>query len=515
MAGEPTQDELAGFTTFLEVAAWAGLDGISADANTAFGALCDTLGAVDSTPPRVIGMVKEGMMNIALGTWTIAGASPSIVQLGAADLLITACRLKCGTLETRAAMDARALALAVASAPSQSMLPPTPVPPPAPRARSIKLNLVCSQVDDTDVSILDEAGMLVAYARYQAVYGAGIKPPPDEDPAAEQLGALKYLVSTGQPPYVDFGIFGPHFNRTLRKLVLTGLVFSGDGSMQKIEIRGPPTFSHWSDSFAVFRNACLMLDIADLGVLMQYHDQIARYHSRYGPATWLLIYQSDVRTRLEHMPRTRRDLELAHSAAVSAGHTTFYDHKRPWNAVFREVLKDGVWWRAELEEPALFFNARCQALGNLVAGDAPVEAAHTSQPSAPQLAITDGPHYGGTHQKGGGGGGNKRNREGGPKPRVHEVENTAGGLRFSKNRAGNKLCDDFQTGACGEASRGNHCPNNRSLIHQCRKCLSPHHGADGPAGPCNGKGPSAQMYPNKGKGKGGGKGKKGKWGSKY
>ena len=214
------------------------------------------------------------------------------------------------------------------------------------------------------------------------------------------------------------------------------------------------------------------------------------------------------------MPRTRRDLELAHCAAITAGGTTAYDNRRPWNAVFREVLKDGVWWRAELEEPALFFNARCQALGHLVAGDAPVEAAHTSQPSAPQLSITAGPHASGAQQRGGGGGGSKRDRDGGSKARVHEVESTAGGLRFMKNRGGYKLCDDFQTGACGESSRGHHCPQNRNLMHQCRKCLSPLHGADGPAGPCNGKGPS-QHHPTKGgKGKGGGKGKKGKW-SKY
>ena len=48
----------------------------------------------------------------------------------------------------------------------------------------------------------------------------------------------------------------------------------------------------------------------------------------------------------------------------------------------------------------------------------------------------------------------------------------------------------------------------RNAMHQCSKCLSPSHGANGPAGPCNGRGPHENKGGKKGgKGKGKGKGK--------
>ena len=140
------------------------------------------------------------------------------------------------------------------------------------------------------------------------------------------------------------------------------------------------------------------------------------------------------------MPRIRRDLELAHNTAVAAGGTTPYDHLRPWNSVFREVLKDGVWWRAELEEPALFYNARCQALGHLVAGDAPVAPLAPTQAFPAQLSIEGPSNRGGPPQPKN----NKTGREE-PRHRVHSVSND--GQRYLENRKGSKLCAEFQTGA--------------------------------------------------------------------
>ena len=159
MAGEPTFAELANMSTLGEVAAWAELEGDGNDVTMPLGSFLALLGATETTMPRILGIVKEATLDVALGAWTIGGAPPSIIQMGAADLLVQACCFKCGTKETKAASDAKALAIAVASTPPVAALA-------APKGRTIKLNLVCSQVDESDVDIVDEAFMLVAHARY-------------------------------------------------------------------------------------------------------------------------------------------------------------------------------------------------------------------------------------------------------------------------------------------------------------------------------------------------------------
>ena len=97
MAGEPTFDELAGMTTLGEVAAWAELEGDGTDVTAPFGSFCDLLGASGTTMPRVVGITKEAAFDLAMGAWSISGTPPSLVQRGAADLVIQACRFKCGT----------------------------------------------------------------------------------------------------------------------------------------------------------------------------------------------------------------------------------------------------------------------------------------------------------------------------------------------------------------------------------------------------------------------------------
>ena len=100
---------------------------------------------------------------------------------------------------------------------------------------------------------------------------------------------------------------------------LNGAMFHNDGSIHNVEIKGPPTFESWQQCFAVFRTACIFLDLADLGTIIMYEKLIARYHSRYGPVAWLIIYQADVRTRAELWPRMRLRLETAHTVAIAGG----------------------------------------------------------------------------------------------------------------------------------------------------------------------------------------------------
>ena len=50
---------------------------------------------------------------------------------------------------------------------------------------------------------------------------------------------------------------------------------------------------------------------------MNYKRQIEPYYKQYGDAAYPILYQADVRTRLEQMGRVRRDLEAEHTEAVA------------------------------------------------------------------------------------------------------------------------------------------------------------------------------------------------------
>jgi hypothetical protein len=151
---------------------------------------------------------------------------------------------------------------------------------------------------------------------------------------------------------------------------LAGSVFHPDGSIHQVEIKGPPSFEAWQACYTGFRRAATLLDLADLGTLLSYEKQIFRYHSRYGAASWLILYQADVRTRAEFLPRLRLRLDAAHTIAVNAGNITPYDVHRPWNYTVRAAIEETKWWHVEVEEPSLLLTSRSQSMAHLATGDA-------------------------------------------------------------------------------------------------------------------------------------------------
>ena len=57
------------------------------------------------------------------------------------------------------------------------------------------------------------------------------------------LPRKRHVVSSGSVPDCDVAaVFGPNAKRLRRKLAFSGLVIAEDGSFQRIEIRGPPSF---------------------------------------------------------------------------------------------------------------------------------------------------------------------------------------------------------------------------------------------------------------------------------
>ena len=484
-----SQQQLDACVTLGAVLDWAGVLGDPADPATTRGAFLQATGAL-----RLFGVVSpEDFLTvinaIRIRTPTAGEAdaapelrAPTFVERAAWTSVGYFCRRQTGLFD---APPAAVPALPLAGVPTA---------PAGPLPRKVKLSYVVRQGDDTEIDLMTEDLIRRGYARWETLFGVGSRPSQDAEVTDAQLTALNHLARSESNIYVDFALWGPHGLRLERKLRLTGSIFSADGTLRTIEIEGPPTIDVWVQSWTVFATACIMLEIVDLGTLLTCKDHICRFHARYGPQTWLLLYQADTRLRLEHLIRIRRKLARAHVDALVAGGTTQFDPRRPWNHSFADGMKDSEWWHLEFGESALMLFARTAHLDSFVGGDAPVQPSRTMAPH-PEASKHRPPPV--QHDL-------KRNPK---KPRVDNSTTHNG--KFTSNRRGAKLCGDFQTGACSRSTFMNKCPKDRDSVHQCAICLSPDHGD----AHCNSqKTPGdrtfvAKDHGFKGKGKGKGKGK--------
>ena len=245
---------------------------------------------------------------------------------------------------------------------------------------------------------------------------------------------MDLLLKRDCAPYVDFGVWGPNHHRVLKKWRTTGLQLRAGGVLKNIELSGPPDVDTWSESYKLLCTALIGFGAVSLGPLMDYSRLITGYATRYGAATWPLLYQTEVRCRLEHMERLRRVLERDCAVATARGQApaTPSDPCQPWNSVWVAAVDDVRFWHHQFEEPALLILTRAGRLSHVITGEAPTERTHPAQ-SLPAPSGNDNA---------------KRRRVERPRmeqtSKVHRETNGA----CTHNRRGVPLCADFQTGAC-------------------------------------------------------------------
>ena len=479
--GDPTEEQLAGCLKLGHAADYVGLAGSATDQLTARGSLFDLLGVADDSLPAILGVIDEQTIHNIVDGWRVAKArtptgefsefrNATIGEKGAAKFLARICRLKLGV--------GRLVPAQVA--PSAPSLPSS-------AARKFKLCQVLSQIDDTEIELLSEKELLAAYGRYEVLFGKGQRPPTDRDPTVEQLSAVQALLKSCQTPYADFAVFGPHGTRIFKKLKFQGLTLNKAGELVQSELYGPPTLAVWKACFETYTNLMVMLDAADLGPLLQHKSKVERLHDRFGDKTWALLYQADVRCRLEHLPRARMELKQRHLEAVALGNTTAYDDLRPWNEAYRAVADADKFWSEEFIEPALLVIADRSAMHSLVADDARTAAAATDHPSGLLPPVPPPNAKAAVRPR-------NPNRTG----RHHEIVDG----KYQLNRTGFRLCPGFQDETCTHTVRGNWCGRDSTLTHQCSRCLGNH-----PLTKCPHSEPPVVALGRKGKDKGKGKGK--------
>ena len=171
---------------------------------------------------------------------------------------------------------------------------------------AIALKEVVSPVLDTTCRKLTLDEIQACYEAYERQYGKGKRPLPAEEPTDSQLGAIKHLIEAGEVPYVDFNVFVPYGDRSVRKQKCMGQVFNQHGQLVTVELAGPATFELWQASYAILANALVMTNQVDLGNLDDYRKYFERFYKKHGESVYALMHQADVRSRSEHMSRVRR-----------------------------------------------------------------------------------------------------------------------------------------------------------------------------------------------------------------
>ncbi|CAK0891828.1 unnamed protein product [Prorocentrum cordatum] len=434
------------------------------------GALFQALGVDGSEHPRIIGALQAADFDTIVRAVQVrdpgggggAGGPPPLLdptpaQLSQAGLLGRACRVTVGTQPSAAAA-------AAAQAAAQT---------------AVKMAGTINQTDDTEVDISDEHAIKIAYKNYHDRIGAF--PPAEEELSKEQLSTLWEAFRSGGAPYTDMAVWGPHHHRIQKKIRLRGVKIAPTGEVTSIELTGPADFEDWRACYAVFKVGCIMFEQITPARLDAYEKHLRGFHERYGRQCWALIYQADVRARLELSERLRRIGKDEKESADATSTFHDFDPAKPWEWVWSKLTSDVQFWLREVQEPAVLVLASTASLHQMIDRDAPImqappppsNAASQRPPALPgaqqqlKRQRSDG-GGGGGDPPGGGGSGNNTGR-------MHKVG--PDGL-FTHDRKGIELCRSYQTGECTEHDARNNCCRIPRLKHQCGKCLSIDHGAN-------------------------------------
>ena len=177
------------------------------------------------------------------------------------------------------------------------------------------------------------------------------------------------------------------------------------------------------------------------------------------------------KTQLEKlvMDITSHDLNLQMQQLISEYKKTGNEHYKLDAEYLRSEFD--TWWNDEVYRPGLLVATRVATPRSLISGDAPVNASVAS--SSTSIVPFNASN-------------NKQNNK----------QNNGN----QRNRQGKPICAAFNNGTCTGTGRGNTCPLDSNVMHQCSRCLATGH----PAISC----PNAQNNNKKRNGKGNNKGGK-------
>ena len=162
-----------------------------------------------------------------------------------------------------------------------------------------KLKLKMSQIIDQGVDFEVEmlSGPILQKMRAQYVATEGDNPLEKEEVTDAQLSCLHYKLQSGQTPFIDMGVWGPHGDRIARAMRFVSQQWR-DGQWKAVELPGATNLDAWEESWRIFWTGALMLQMATAATLDRY---AAEFRARVlqHPDVWHLAAQADIRCRTE------------------------------------------------------------------------------------------------------------------------------------------------------------------------------------------------------------------------
>ena len=118
-----------------------------------------------------------------------------------------------------------------------------------------------------------------------------------EEVTDAQLSCLHYKLQSGQTPFIDMGVWGPHGDRIARAMRFVSQQWR-DGPWKAVELPGATNLDAWEESWRIFWTGALMLQMATAATLDRY---AAEFRARVlqHPDVWHLAAQADIRCRTE------------------------------------------------------------------------------------------------------------------------------------------------------------------------------------------------------------------------
>ena len=246
-----------------------------------------------------------------------------------------------------------------------------------------------------------------------------------------------------------------------------------------LELFGPPTYQIWEDSYSIWMTLCRFNKTMCLDTLIGYKDIVDEFYRTYGPACWALIYQVDVRTRLEYTVQLKREAEEEREEWIKKGLVHDFNPEQPWEYVFDYLIgdKSKEYWRSEIKDKCLLIKADAAKVEDYIEDDAKI-----AQPPPPPAILDAAPVT-------------RR----GPK-RALAIEDRSNEWEMPPvgpapvapvlmNKKGQLICPDFQKGLCAGTDGMSRCLKDGKSLHICAICFDNRHGAHHPAGACGGAAP--------------------------
>jgi len=500
----PTKAELVLLDTVTKVTTHIGIE------EALYKELYATVGITDAdnTHPGIIGNIEAADYDTVIASIQIATVAPTLIQSSQLKLFYKLCAMASGYMQhpEDKAIEDQALhdhALAMAKAGGAVLAAPgVALAKAPPLAKKLKLT-VLDQCMETEITALSDGDITAKFVAYHTAMGGVpnapklITPLPEQEPSGDQISALDATLKLNSC-WVDFASWVPFGDRARRREPFRAMTLGPDGKLTMSELRGPGNFDSWLACFLVFKVAMVMCNAINISSLDGYINHIKKLAGLYGSETWGLLYQADHRARLEQIDRIRRQGALLYEAAVrNAGPGAVvvhdFDPNRPWIYCFEQLVADNMFWQDQFLNPAIMIKAKITEQSRFIDDDAHIEGSSGARSSGLQRGDAAPPPL-------------QRERAT-PKrrPDKQKQNNVSNGL-YTTNRAGTKLCTKFNEGTCTDlvaVGQAWLCPLDKRSVHQCAKCLSPHHGASSSS--CQGSTADSQRaprFPRGGKGRG-------------